>query len=488
MAINATQEKRWRELKEALHAGKGTPDRIAAWKKEYEQLDSIRRGVPAPAAPAPAASTAVQQIAQQTLKPQPLPVSNPGPISPPATQPKSVGQVAPPAIQQIAKATAQGSRDLSDSEERRFAALQAKRKKDLKSMSPSELAEYKSLQDKRHGGTERQGFSGTPGTGGPSYGGDTGGGAASGEGGSAPGGTGQGPLFDRKERIDNLSNATEDDQAVEEEQAGRALRYANPDQQTGALGDSRQVIYNPDGTIKEVKDSLSGAQQGIVNADNAISSRGRELAVSQLGAGGYDRPFAPQTIDRKIGGDLFGADRSRIEDAVFRQLTRNNDRDKQRERAQLESSLADRGVALDPRDPIYSRAMQELNERYDTVSADARDRATMLGGQEQVNAFGMQEQTIANQYQQGWGTRQNQLGETSALSNLGPGLRTSNFQGIQGTGYQLADPINTQLGLNADRRANRQLDYAFESLKRRPSSGGGGSDSAFDTGLPPGLG
>lgn len=271
-------------------------------------------------------------------------------------------------------------------------------------------------------------------------------------------------------RINNVSTGIEASEDVADVEAGKGLQYGNVTKQTGALGDSREIIYDDQGRPIEMIDSLSGQQKAINQGDEALSIVGRNAALNQLGPGQFQDMYKPQTFDRKVGQDLFGADRQRIEDAVFGNLTRNLQRDKSRDWQAQEQALADRGIAIDPRDESYRRAMEQHNERYDAIEANARDRATQIGGQELTNAFGMQEQGIANQYAQGWGTRQNQLGEIQALSNMGPGLRTGNFQGFQGVGYQLPDPTEVALAQGAQRIDAKTANAALSKLGG--SSGG----------------
>ena len=284
-----------------------------------------------------------------------------------------------------------------------------------------------------------------------------------------PGGDPSDPrIIPRKTKIRGVSDAIEASEDVADVEAGKGLRYGNVTKQTGALGDSREIIYDDQGRPVEMRDRLSADQQGISDADMGISNAGRSAALGQLGSGAFGQSYRPDTAQRTVGGDLFGADRKRIEDSVFNNLTRNLQKDKAQEWGDQEQALADRGVAIDPRDPSYQKARENIDRRYDEVSANARDRATQIGGQELTNAFGMQEQGIANQFSQGWGNRQNQLGEVSNLANMGPGLRTGNFQGFQGVGYDIADPVATDLGYKADRRENRTAGAALSRL-------GGGS-------------
>ena len=271
-------------------------------------------------------------------------------------------------------------------------------------------------------------------------------------------------IIPRGSRIRNTSDAIEASEDVANAEAGQGVRFANVNRQTGALGDSREITYDEQGRPIEMRDTLSAGQQGISDADTRISQSGRDAALGQLGSGAFGQSYRPDVNQRTVGGDLFGADRKRIEDSVFNNLTRNLQKDKAQEWGDQEQALADRGVAIDPRDPSYQKARENLDRRYDEVSANARDRATQIGGQELTNAFGMQEQGIANQFSQGWGNRQNQLGEVSNLANMGPGLRTGNFQGFQGVGYDIADPVATDLGYKADRRENRTAGAALSRL------------------------
>ena len=267
---------------------------------------------------------------------------------------------------------------------------------------------------------------------------------------------GQQRILNKNTKINNVSDAIDVSQKVADAEAMGGLKYGNAGTQIGALGDSRTTTTDAQGNTT-VTDSLSQGQQGIANADDQISQQGRQYAMQQFGQGNFGQQYTPQVNARTMGGDIFGADRQRIEDATFRNLTRNSARDKQQATQDLEQSMADRGIAIDPNDKSYAEAMRQNNQRFDDINANAMDRATQLGGQEQANAFGMQEQGIANQYSQGWGNRQNQFNEAQNLSNMGPGLRTSNFQQFQGVGYDLTDPNAANLALRGDKREQMAL-------------------------------
>ena len=69
-----------------------------------------------------------------------------------------------------------------------------------------------------------------------------------------------------------------------------------------------------------VNQNLDPSQQGILNADNQLSQTGRNLANSNLQGGNFGQSYTPQTMQRDYTGAV--ADRSRIEDEVFKKLTK----------------------------------------------------------------------------------------------------------------------------------------------------------------------
>lgn len=274
-------------------------------------------------------------------------------------------------------------------------------------------------------------------------------------------------ILPKKTKIKGVSDAVDASQRVADVEATTGTRYANPNQQ-GALGDRRDVIYDENGMPTEVRDTLSQGQQGIVSADDQISQQGRNYALQQLGNGQFGQAFNPQLTGRMNSGDL-NADRQRIEDSVFKSLTRNLQRDRSRDMEEFNQQMANRGIPVGSE--LYNKQQQELNQRYDDMSQNAMGQAVQFGGDEFSRGFGIQEQLRANQFNEQQGTRNQGLGEIGALSGIGPGLRTSNFQGYQGVGYDLTDPVATDLAYKANRRDNRAANAALRQLGR--GRGGG---------------
>jgi hypothetical protein len=102
------------------------------------------------------------------------------------------------------------------------------------------------------------------------------------------------------------------------------------------------------------------------------------------------------------------AERSRIEEEVFQRLTRNVDKDYQLEKDQMEQTLHNRGIPLDPSNPAYKTQLDALNEKYLTIKADARGQAVQLGGGE-----------LDRSYNQARGTHQQRISDVGSMQGFG---------------------------------------------------------------------
>jgi hypothetical protein len=137
-------------------------------------------------------------------------------------------------------------------------------------------------------------------------------------------------------------------------------------------------------------------------------------------------------------------------DATFNQLTQNNDSDMAREKANLAQSLANKGIPIGSE--AYNDQMGQLNNRYDTLKANARNQAVLSGNQEYNSLY------------------QNQLGgqaqNDSDIGALG-GLQNTLVQ--QGFDAQKVKAIFDQLKIN-----KQQANTAANLANRRYAGGGGG--------------
>jgi len=169
------------------------------------------------------------------------------------------------------------------------------------------------------------------------------------------------------------------------------------------------------------------SSQEVLAGGTELTKTAQQLAQEQLG---NTKQFDPNSEDSR-----------RYEDAIFGRLTQYNDRNKQREQDQLEQTLYNRGISLNPADKQYNQHMGALNERYDALNADARAQATQMGLDATLN------------------TRKQQMSDLDQLANK-TGLGTS------GADFDLAYKKFLE-----EQRANK----ATESILKNKNRVGGGT-------------
>lgn len=258
--------------------------------------------------------------------------------------------------------------------------------------------------------------------------------------------------------------------ANEDFEANKNITYQNPTF-SNPFG-TQQVRFNDDGTIG-VFQTLSPEQQAILDRDQQISTMGRDRAISMLSSDYFSNPFNPNVAQRASNEDLL-AMRSRIEEDVFNRLNQNTDRDRQRAIEAKERELYNRGIPLDVRNPQYQREIEAINQAFNTISQQNRQQATIMGGDEFTRQFGVQEQLIANQYNQAYGMRNQALGELGAFSQLGTGLTLPQFQQYVGPNYQLQDPTDIFGQFKDIQQANTALNIEQQAVNQAGGGGGGG--------------
>ncbi len=283
--------------------------------------------------------------------------------------------------------------------------------------------------------------------------------------------------------INNVTTAISNEQKIQDYSAGRNFNYGNPNT-TNPYGGVTNTL-NPDGTVSR-EEFLNSGEQRILDADRALGGMARDIASQRLGSGTYAAEFNPNLTARTSTGDL-AADRARIEDAVYKGLTRNTERNYTNDRRSTEQLAANRGIDINSQEYRDNYATP-LNERYDAERANAANQAVVTGGQEYQRNVDIGEQFRTNDYNTQAGVRATNLGEISGLGNYGPGVRNPNLPGYQAPNYQLPSSTDVysvlkNLGLN-----KRQLDLAFAQLNK---GGGGGAAPApadpFNNSLPPGA-
>lgn len=268
------------------------------------------------------------------------------------------------------------------------------------------------------------------------------------------------PGLINKARLGKPGSLYKADVAAELDESMKQIALQNPNQ-FNPFG-SQTVTFDEQGR-PVVTQALSPEQQALYEAETGISQTGRDLALQQLQGGGFGQAFAPELTERQTTGDL-AADRQRIEEDVFARLTRDLEEDRAKAIENTERTLYNRGIPLDPANPQYQKAMEQVNQRFDEQSQAARQTATQMGGQEFSRAFGIQEQLRAGELGEQLGIRGQQFGEIGALTGLGPGLRAPQFQGFQGPQYDVADPSQLFFGakeLQLAKRGQKQAGQQF---------------------------
>ena len=230
---------------------------------------------------------------------------------------------------------------------------------------------------------------------------------------------------------------------------GRTVNATTQAQADRMLGGGRQQVKPINKQLGNVLSrELPAQQQDVLTSGTELSQTALDLANNQLkDYSVYDTP------------DL-EAERSRIEDQVYGRLSKDFSKDYADEKQQLEQTLYNRGINLDPNDPQYQRFMKSLDDKYANAKENARARATELGGQEYTRSNDI---SLA--------ARDRQMSDLDQLGKTG--------YGMQGTEYDLA-----YKKLEEEKKARRAAD-ALKQQAINKSGGGGGStaseDSAFLT-------
>lgn len=267
--------------------------------------------------------------------------------------------------------------------------------------------------------------------------------------------------------IKNPATAHTADVMAAGDQAQTQIGYQNPTFNT-PFG-SQTTSIDPNTGMPTVTQSLDPSQQAILSGDQGLHSSGTGVASNLLNSGQFANPFGPQD---------FNAYRAQIEDSVFKSLTKDTEKNKAREGEQLSQTLANRGIPVGSE--LYNDQMAQFNTRYDDIIANAKNQASILGGQEMQTQFGVQQQA-----------HQQNVSDLGSLSGLGVGAQLPNLPGFQAPDYQTAAPselyeVFKSLGLNA-----KQINAAIAKLKQTGGGGGGGTPaeppSPFNSGPPPGL-
>ncbi len=226
------------------------------------------------------------------------------------------------------------------------------------------------------------------------------------------------------------------------------IAYNNPNQ-VNPFG-SQSVTYDENGN-PVVTQKLSDAQQGILEQGQGITQAGQGVTQDYL------------SNYKQFGTQDFGAKRNEIEDAVFSRLTKNVDQDYANTKAAKEQELYNKGIPFSP-DPNsrYQQELRGIDQRYDDLRTDARQRAAEIGGQEYQRQYGIE-----------LGTHQQGLSDAVTTQQLGTGLQLPQFQAYQGANIQVSNPTDVDLAMQQLQQNQQQIDIQRNAANKM--GGGGGS-------------
>ena len=222
--------------------------------------------------------------------------------------------------------------------------------------------------------------------------------------------------------------------------------------------------------------------------------------------GAPDGSLPKGIADRLMGGysqfDQTGSpeERARIENDVFSRLTKNLNRDMDRELKTKEQQLYNQGIPYsDDPESRYQKEIRGIQDRYDQVKLDAGQRATEVGGQELQRSFGMGlashqqgqsdvsqyygmgESSQAKQFAQDLATHQQGQSDISFLQNQGTGLMYQPGPGFQGVGVDIAAPSTLNYQNQALKLQKKQVNNQAKQFAQSLAARGSGSGAPVDT-------
>jgi len=209
-------------------------------------------------------------------------------------------------------------------------------------------------------------------------------------------------------------------------QAGTAIEMQNPSAYSDPFS-TQTVTLDAQGRPIVTK-KLSEPQQQILNQGQTLTQSG--LGKAQDLVGGYEKfGMTPESLAQM---------RDKITENAYAQLTRNVDRDYGMEKEQIEQDMYNRGIPLDPTNPLYKRHMDALNEKYAGVKERARQDAIGMGGQEMERQYGM-----------GLKSHQQNLSDAGTLQGMGTGLQLGNAPQFQAPQMMQSAAGDLALGVRA---------------------------------------
>lgn len=240
-----------------------------------------------------------------------------------------------------------------------------------------------------------------------------------------------------------------------EEEARRNFQLNNPNQ-SGPFGSVQYTTDEGGNKIQTTK--LSDPQQKILDQGQDLTTKGQQIAADKLK--GLSSDFNPTLTPRNSTGDVL-ADRARIEDILYKKMTRDTDRNQAVDQKKIEQDLYNKGIPYsDAEDSRYQTELRNNLKRYDTVRENAMQSAVQSGGEEYKTDVGVQELLSTNDLSHAKTIHDTNVSDVQNFSGLGTGLQTPNPLGFNGTNYNPSDPLNTFSTLTASQQLDKQIEEA----------------------------
>lgn len=220
---------------------------------------------------------------------------------------------------------------------------------------------------------------------------------------------------DENSSVADVTNAVSNQSKLNQVQ-GNLL--TNPNQQ-GPFG-NQTVTIDPNTGQPTVTTNLSEGNQQVLGGIQGSAVKSSDVLQGLLGQGGQFGQFLQGAMPQS-------GPSQQLQDAIYANLTKNVDREYQRDREQAMQTLADRGIGLG--EPGAKEFMQDFEARYDQKRSDAMNQAVQQSYNTSINQQG------ANTA--GLGTM---IGGMQTLGGLGQsGMFLPNFQGFQAVPFQQPD-------------------------------------------------
>lgn len=211
--------------------------------------------------------------------------------------------------------------------------------------------------------------------------------------------------------------ATANAQAAANEKTARVQTTLNRVNEYTPWG---SVIYTDLGNDRWRRDvQLSPDQQRSVEQEALLDRQLNQLGLDSVGRvqDVMSKPFTLADIPRAPGIDDFGAERQRVEDALYGRATSRLDPQFETQQRRLETQLTNQGIARGSE--AWNREMDSFGRQRTDAYDAARSSAISAGGSEQSRLYGLGQNARERAIQEAAFLRSQPLNEITALMSGG---------------------------------------------------------------------